>query len=950
MAAPALLVRAEPGFTLPAFERLAPPPAPELLAARIEAHSAPGDIVLDLHGRGGWVARSAVDHQRRALTLESNPLTRLLAELVLRPPDLRHLDAAFSALGSSPRGDTSLRLAIGDLFATRCPTCGRMLALDELIWEQAADGPAHPVRRLFRCVVCRDQQGGGEARHADPDEADILRAAEDPARDAVRRSLRDRFPIPEGGESLPDQLLGLHTSRQLLGLSLILDRIESDLRAAPLEAALRLGFLHAVLPASRLNPYPGRVGGLRISGGRIKPPTAGQWRERNPWLAFEDGFRLVRAFVQRLEGGAQGALQARLGDDLRALGEGAATAVARVGGPTALRALAGESREASRSGLRPRVRLVLGQPPLRPSQERLSFAYLATAWTLGRDAAAGLPVDALVGPAIRAPWGWQATALRRSLEAVEPLIARDGRVVLLLESGGAEALAAAALGGSAAGFRVVAARLAEAEEEWGGLVELLPPGAVGPHGPRTRAGSVLPSLPGDAGDPQIVPGPGLFAPAERIDSRPFSEGDAARSVTETAVQILRARGEPARTDRLVGEIVVGLDRAGHLRRLVAGEGSRHDQDEPGDEVDDAPTDADRLTDADADADRPDAGGFGAASSGARRRGTHPRTGAWTSSSPARWSEGGRVGAAGGVRGRQPRVPVPDPVERLVALVRDELSRPGNGRLTEIEPERWWLADRQDADQAANPLADRVEWAVYSLLSTAGPLAEAAFFERIAGLFSGHDLPDEAIVRACLQSYRSLASTPDGLVTSEDLLRRSADHAELVALLAEGGHRAGFNVWIGRREQSRTVRGRRLSEYLDERERNAYLPLIARAPSEDLQALSCIWYVRGRATILWELKWTAMLGEPLLRRGSRIPNDDQLVRFLAFAPERTELIRHKLERSPLLRAALEDGNWHLLKWNHLSSWLAADRPDLSELESLLGLDPVAERSGEQIPLF
>ena len=58
-----------------------------------------------------------------------------------------------------------------------------------------------------------------------------------------------------------------------------------------------------------------------------------------------------------------------------------------------------------------------------------------------------------------------------------------------------------------------------------------------------------------------------------------------------------------------------------------------------------------------------------------------------------------------------------------------------------------------------PLADRVEWAVYSLLSTAGPLSEAAFLDRIAGLFTGPDLPDEALVRACLDSYRSIAEHP-----------------------------------------------------------------------------------------------------------------------------------------------------------------------------------------------
>src|SRR6185295_20112245 len=86
-----LLSRAEPGFTLPAYERLSPAPPPELVHARLEANSASGDIVADLHGRGGWIARAAIDRQRRGFSLETSPLTRLLAEFVLRPPDLRHL-------------------------------------------------------------------------------------------------------------------------------------------------------------------------------------------------------------------------------------------------------------------------------------------------------------------------------------------------------------------------------------------------------------------------------------------------------------------------------------------------------------------------------------------------------------------------------------------------------------------------------------------------------------------------------------------------------------------------------------------------------------------------------------------------------------------------------------------------------------------------------------------
>ena len=94
----------------------------------------------------------------------------------------------------------------------------------------------------------------------------------------------------------------------------------------------------------------------------------------------------------------------------------------------------------------------------------------------------------------------------------------------------------------------------------------------------------------------------------------------------------------------------------------------------------------------------------------------------------------------------------------------------------------------------------------------------------------------------------------------------------------------------------------------------------------------------------------MLGEPLLRRHDRIPADESLVRFLVIAPERTELVRYKLDRSPLLRAALASGGFNIVKSNHLGRFLAAERPDLADLEPLLGLDPMIERTGDQMPLF
>ncbi len=941
--------RAEPGHSLPVFDRLAPAPSPALVNARIDEHSGPGDVVADLFGRGGWVARAAIDRQRRVVSLESSPLTRMLAEVVLRPPDVRHLDAAFQGLSASPRRESSLKVSIGELFATRCATCGRSLVADELIWKTAdAEGPQPEiVAKHYRCVVCRDQRGGSEQRSAPPDANDLARAAADPGIDEARAFVADRFPPVDGAPDLVDELLGLHTPRQLVGLAAILERIEGDLRAAPVLAALRLALLHALLPASRLAVFPGRGATLRVGGGHVKPPSASQWRERNPWLAFEDGVRTVRGFVQRLEGGALGPVQARLGEDLRSLGEGTATALLGIGTVAGLRLLGTDTREPGHGGSVPRIRLVLSQPPARPTLDRLALGYYGTAWVLGREAATLVPAAALAGSSLRAPWSWQTALLNRALEAIEPALARDGRIVLLVE-GGVEALAAAALGASGAGYRVVSARLADADDD-AGVVELLGPNAVLPPGPRTRANVALAPLSGGAGDPDVVPAHGLFAPPERFDRRPFSPAETARTVTDVAVEVLKARGEPARAERLIGEVLVGLDRAGHLRRFAsAARGGAGDDDHAPESEHDEERAAGPVERGDDGPGRSRAG-----RSGPDDRHADPPSGPPPAVDdpppPSREAVPDDILAAIGVGRRTATSEQLDPVDRLLALIRDELTRPTQRRLVEIEPGRWWLADRADRDAAAAPLADRVEWSVFSLLSTAGPLSEAAFLERIAALFAGHDLPDERLVRACLDSYRSLASTPDRIVTADDLLKRSQEHTELLALLADGGHRLGMQVWLGRREQSRRIGGGLLGDRLSDAEQRAHLAGISRAV-DDLAEVDCIWYVRNRLAFLWEVEWTAMLGEPLLKRHARIPPDEKLVRFLVIAPERTELVRHKLERSPLLRSALEEGNWHILKSDHLRTFLASDEPTLESLEPLLGLDPLIERGGEQLPLF
>ena len=936
--------RNEGSSSLPIFERLAPSAPMADLAAEIEAWTKPGEAVLDLNGRGGWVARAAIVGQRRAADLESLSLTRLLAEVVLRPPDASHIDAAAEAISLRPLGEATVRKTMESLFASTCAACGSPVVLESLVWEpgdargrsrskgratqpQAAP-PERATRREYRCDRCDSQRGGPDVRHAEPEEGDLALAAFADLPGEVREALRRRFPTPLPDHPLPDQLLDLHTARQLLGLNAIIEAIELETRSTPLTAALRMAFLYAVESAGRLNVYRGRPPAVRISNGSLRLPAHHAWRERNPWPAFEEGLRAVRSLVGRLESGEKRSVAARFASDLVELQEGISNVMIAEATPGSLRRIGLAGERIAHSGTPSRVRLVLGQAPLRLTRERLAEAYHGTAWCLGAGAVSLLPYEALFRPASRTTRRNAADelahSLARSLAIATPVLALNGRAVVLLDDAEPRTLVAAALGGAAAGCRLVDARLHRGDDESPGMAVFVPSTGVLAPGPRTRANRPLPPVEGGAGDPGSIPGQGVFAAPEKLSEGPFKPQVAAQVITDTATELLKARGEPACFENLIGDLLVGLDRSGQLARLARQL---------------RPLRADQGWDAWVD----DTGEFGATETSAaagtppRATGTPPRA---TGTPPRATDE-----APEDEESPEP----PGPVDDLLALISGELNRTTNRRVRQIEPGQYWLGSEEDRSGAAQPLADRVEWAIFSLLSSSRQMTEAAVFERTMSVFRDRDAPDATLLRACLDSYSAPGSTPEAIVTGDQLERRSAEHDAMIATVAEVGHRLGTRVWIGRRQQVRRVRGRPLSDWLEMEEREIHPTMIAWGPEAELERVDCAWYVRHKATFLFEVEWTAQLGDAVLVRHSRFPTDEKVVRFLVIPPERAELVRHKLARSPLLRRAFEERNWHVLKWDQLAAFAAREEVSLAEIEPYLGLDADAT-AGEQLPLF
>ena len=936
-----VLPRRLPGLAL--LERYFPSPADNQLDAELASFARAGDTILDPWAGTGWTARRAIAAGMRAVASDPSPFAQLAAQAFLLTPDAAPIEAAFGQLSASRRVDVPLRQHIEELYATRCATCRRPVVSEQFIWPRDADAPG---RKMYRCANCDLSIGGPVERVAAVDEIDLAKlgidrqpseapapveqaepipigtvdteddadepdlddelppapvgltsapsldddpaapigeAGEPPpppplAADAptgagvegpryastvlpepvaqqltatdVRQGqhyqqLRDRFPVLDGRTELVEELLELYTPRNLYALQTIANKIAAELRDPALAAVFRLALAACLLPASRLNGYPGRVASLRISGGHVRQPASRYQREANVWRLFESAVQDVRIAV------------AALGRDRRAARF--AAGLEELGGMTAANVLWIRCRPAVIGQYLPpdHVDMVLASVPDAPSVEELSFEYMATGWLIGREAPETLRLEPLFGSAPARSAGAEATALRHAMASAAGALKPDGWFAVLLEGDDPDRLLAAATAGAAAGLE---------------LVDVI-------HRESRRAGDAVtlhfrkPSAEDRLRD-AVQPSPLRLG----ADEGHLTYPELADAIDRAAVELLRARGEPAGLTRIAAAVVLGLQRSGLLRRVAAG-----------------------RTNGDGDDPVPD----------------------------ARLERGGAA--------------------LLATLLREELWREEHRslvRLGDADRPQWWL---REPELAESPLADRVEWSTFSILSTAGRLDEPGFLDRIYALFPGLDSPDEELVRACLAAYAAHGEHGQ-LRTDDELSNRLEDHARIIGLLVDYAHRIGLRAWVSKREQDRPYAGATLLDRLLEEERRAYLPLVIRAPAEALGAVDALWYRRGRLAFLFEVEWTAMVGEAILRRGRQIPPGEQQARFIVFPAERTELVRLKLERSPWLQAEVRDQNWHFLKWQHLETLVELDQAGLERLEPLLGLDPLIESGGQQLTMF
>jgi hypothetical protein len=233
-----------------------------------------------------------------------------------------------------------------------------------------------------------------------------------------------------------------------------------------------------------------------------------------------------------------------------------------------------------------------------------------------------------------------------------------------------------------------------------------------------------------------------------------------------------------------------------------------------------------------------------------------------------------------------------------ALVR--LSAEGEGDL-------YWLADPSDLDQA---LSDRLELKAYAVLQGTMGLSEAEFVRTLYRAFPEGLTPDTALVSACLRAYGEETTPGTWLLRSEDQsARREAERADML-------------------EQIRSL-GRRLG----------YRP-------ESLEPFDVAWFQGPEPRGVFCVRWQATLRSVLdlsEQAGGARP-------YLVIPGGRAPLVNYKLTHNPLWQQAVDRAGWRFIKYRHVRQLAAQADVDEYALRTIVGLDPIVEKEGAQIPLF
>lgn len=228
--------------------------------------------------------------------------------------------------------------------------------------------------------------------------------------------------------------------------------------------------------------------------------------------------------------------------------------------------------------------------------------------------------------------------------------------------------------------------------------------------------------------------------------------------------------------------------------------------------------------------------------------------------------------------------------------------------------KWWVRGWDLSHFSQPTLSDRVERAIIHVLDKKVKVSFDDILQSIFIEFPNAQTPDTQNIKEILEEYAK--KTKDGkwmLKPGLDEVYRKTKHSEMIYYLALLGKKAGYEVLIGLNEQKSSYAKTPLSKLSDK------VPAIRYVPQEEMtlsriRQIDVLWLEDGRLRYEFEVENTTGITGAIVR-GSNIPTDLRVKRFIVIPKERENLL-YKRMQEPIIQQSLKKDKWSFIRYHAL----------------------------------
>ena len=220
--------------------------------------------------------------------------------------------------------------------------------------------------------------------------------------------------------------------------------------------------------------------------------------------------------------------------------------------------------------------------------------------------------------------------------------------------------------------------------------------------------------------------------------------------------------------------------------------------------------------------------------------------------------------------------------------------------------KWWFKDPSTIPYLELiPLEDRVETAVVDVLRRKTKISFDDVLQEIFIKFPNALTPEVENIKELLQEYAT--PTKDGnWALKQEVKDSESEHSEMIYYLGQLGKKAGFDVWVGVREQHEVYNKTRLSKLITKDDPNwRFIPTVNK---ERVKQIDVIWHDDGKIRYEFEVENTTAITDAIVR-GSNIPHND--ISRIIIIPEHREGLLFRKMQEPAFKEQIKSYNWKFM---------------------------------------